>query len=198
MKPVRHLFMTTLLGAACSISFAAGNDNLWETNITIKSELQSTTMPPMKSCMPKNNPIPNYKNCKVTSSGSSSGKFTAVTECPGPPPYTIKIDGTSTSNTMQGTMTVISSGTTMVQEFTGKVIGTCDVATYVDKPPMGSMPSGGMSMPSFDPSSLPPKRQNPGAAAPATPTAETPAAPAQDSPNAMDAAKKALGGFLRF
>lgn len=181
--------------SVCSSACAVGSDELWEMNITIKSELQNTTMQPMKSCMPKNSPIPHDKHCKMSSTGSPSGRFSAVTECPGPPPSTIRFEGSRTSNTMQGTMTVVSSGTTMVQEFTGKVVGSCDAATFAGGAPMGAGPSAGANRPSFDPSALPARRQNPGVTAPAE---QTPPAPAPDNANPMDAAKKALGGLLRF
>ena len=187
-------------------------------NITIKSEGRNTPLQSLQSCMQKAQeyPEPPDKSCTVATKGGLTGKGSMQMECAGPPPYSIKIEGTRTASTMKGTMTIISSGTTMVQDFAGKVVGSCDVATFVPKSPAGGgMPSAGMQMPSFDPSMRRPKQVRPDDASP-RPVQQTEAEQAQvstdstdsrdskepkDTPKdslgtAVDAAKKALGGLF--
>jgi hypothetical protein len=205
MKPVRHLALTTLLSTACSLTFAVGSDDLWEMNISINTGGHNMPLQAMQNCMPKgqDHPTPPDKTCKVSSQGGLIGKGGMLMECAGPPPYTVKIEGTLTANSMKGTMTVNSGGTTMVQEFTGKVVGSCDVATFAQNPQAGMTSGGGMSaagrrMPSFDPMSRPSKQSSQQAATEVEPVAEPSAEqPVQSKKgNAVDAAKKALGGLF--
>jgi hypothetical protein len=210
MKPVRLIVFVTLLGATCSAAFAAGTDDLWEMNITINSSGHSMPLQTMNNCMTKgqNHPPPPDKNCKVTTHGGLVGKGSSVMECAGPPPSTIKIEGTFTATTMKGTMTFTSEGSSMVQEFTGKIIGNCDAATFKPGSQSGMAMGGampGMNMPSFDPRSRPPKRSSSDASEPNA--ANETDAPAQKAPNeqpkdnsnySIDSAKKALGGLLHF
>jgi hypothetical protein len=204
MKPISHLVLTAVLGTACSMTLAAGSDDLWEMNISINTGGRSVPLQTMQNCMLKgqDHPTPPDKTCKVSNQGGLVGKGAMVMECAGPPPYSVKIEGTLTAKTMKGTMTVDSGGTTMVQEFTGKIVGSCDAATFVASA-QGGMPAAGRTMPSFDPSSLPPKRSsNPAAAASAAQDAEASAQkdakePAKDGKSkALDTAKKALGGLF--
>lgn len=145
------------------MALAAGKDDLWEMNISINAGGRSMPLQTMQNCMLKgqDHPNPPDKSCKVSDQGGLVGKGNMVMDCAGPPAYNVKIEGTRTANSMKGTMTVNSAGTTMIQEFSGKVIGSCDVATFVAKSPSGGMPSSGMTMPSFDPSFLPPKAAKP-------------------------------------
>lgn len=159
MKPISQLVLTALMGTAFGMAHAAGNDDLWEMNISMNMGGRSMPMPPMQNCMLKgqDHPAPPDKSCKTTNQSGLTGKGSMVMECAGPPPYSVKIDGTRTANTMKGTMTVNSGGTVMVQEFTGKVIGSCDAATFVGKSQGGGMPPGAMGMQSLKPSAVPPK-----------------------------------------
>ena len=210
MKPVSHLAGIMLLSTVCSTAFAAENDDLWEMNITMHSNGQTIPLQSMNNCMTKgqNMPPPPDKTCKVTNQGGLVGKGSMVMECPGPPPSTIKIEGTRTATTMKGTMMVISGGTTLVQEFTGKKTGSCDVATFKPDSQSGISRGGampGMTMPSFAQKSRPAKQSGSDAApqnaeqeADAT-EQKAPNEPARDNSNySIDAAKKALGGLLHF
>ena len=209
MKPLCLILFATLVSTICSTSFAAGSDELWEMKSTFKSGGQNMPMQSSKSCMAKGQTSPPVdKTCKVTNQGGLVGKMSAVIECPGPPPTTMKVEGTRTGTTMQGTMTVLGSGTgnvVMVQEFTAKVVGSCDAAEFAKHPqsgmsmgggaPRGGMPGG--AMPSLDSSALPSKRHSADAAASAgkDTTKDTPTDTASKT---LDAAKKSLGGLLSF
>lgn len=164
MKSSNYLVMSTILFSTCSMVLAAGNDDLWEMNISMNAGGHSMPLQAMQSCMPKgqDHPTPPDKSCKASGQGGLTGKGSMVMECAGPPPYSVKIEGTRTANSMKGTMTVNSGGTSMVQEFSGKVIGSCDASTFTAPSqaggmPPGGMPPGAMRMPSFNPSAMVPK-----------------------------------------
>jgi hypothetical protein len=221
MKPVRNLLLATLVSSVCSSAFAAGTDELWEIKSTLKTGGQDMAMPAATNCIPKGQTAPPAeKTCKTTSQGSLVGKFSAVIECPGPPPTTMKIEGTRTATTMQGTMTVLGTGSdsvAMTQEYSGKIVGTCDAAEFAKKAqagmgggmPGGGMPGAGMAS---DPSAMPYRRSGSGGAAVAAKPADAAAikeakdtakdeskgTPKDATSKTIDAAKKALGGLLPF
>lgn len=216
MKIYKHLVLTALLSVASSLAWAAGNDELWDMSSSMVSGGRSMALPNMQSCMAKgqDHPTPPDKSCKVS---GAVGKSAVVMECAGPPAYTMKFEGTRSATAMKGTMTLSSGGNvSMVQEFSAKLVGSCDVATFVSKEQSG-MPGASMNMssfdkmPSFDTSTRRAKQAStdavaPEAEAPAAATATAPAAKAEPAPqtspidkasNTVDAVKKALGGLFR-
>ncbi len=134
MKPCIHIVFTLLLGVTCNVAFAAKNDDLWEMTIGIVTGGQSIPQQTEKYCFPKgqNHPAPPDKSCKVTTQGGAVGKGSSVMECEGP--MTIKTEGSRTATTMKGTMSMNAQGMTMFQYYDGKIIGTCDVATFMSNP----------------------------------------------------------------
>lgn len=106
-------------------------------------------------------------------------------------------------------MTVLGACTdtvAMVQEFSAKLVGSCDAAEFAKKSQAGTSLGGGMpggAMPSFDPSALPSRRSTTDAAPSASAAKAADVTAAKEAPKdattkTMAAGKKALGDLLSF
>lgn len=80
-------------------------------------------------------------NCEVSGTGSAATHGAFVMECCGEHPYTIKVEGKQTGTTMEGTMDIIMGGTEIKQAYSGKRIGSCDVAGVKNVDSAGGLPS---------------------------------------------------------
>jgi hypothetical protein len=165
-------------------------------------------------------PPPPQSNCSYTNMGKSGDRGSFTMECKGTPPNippsTIKGEGKVTGDTMEGTMVITTAGHEISMDYSGKRLGSCDKE--------GARSAGGPAFPGMDMQSMMDSRKPPsqrdgstgqGAAggdrAPQGPSHDAPASAPRDSGQdgrkeepkdvagkAVDAAKKAIGGFLPF
>jgi len=130
-------FASIILLAAMSICFAGSAPNmkagLWE--ITIKTEMQGMTMPPMKhtQCLTKEDFVPQGpqqpgQECKITDVKVDGNTVNWVLECKSP---SGKMKGTGTTtysgDSFKGTMVLVMPQTNMkiTTHMSGKRIGEC-------------------------------------------------------------------------
>jgi len=221
--------MTVLAGTACICAYADGPLEEWEMTTTVNG----AGMPGMGGAMPGSSgqkmlvcqkkmdhaqppPPPAESNCKITNMGRSGAKGTFTMECkgnpPNVPPSTMKGEGTSTADSMEGKMIITTGGHEVTMNYSGKRTGSCSKE--------GAKMAGGSMLPGMDMQSMMDARNHPpqgngGGGSPAgagdrpsnTPADPAPAPAPKDAGQdgkesqdmagkAVDAAKKAIGSFL--
>jgi hypothetical protein len=228
MKQLSKCALIFLASTACVGAYAAEPLEEWEMVTTVGGGSGAMSGGPgqkMIVCQKKMDgatapPPPPESHCAFTNMGGSRENGTFTMECKGSPPNippsTMKGEGRATADTMEGKMTITTAGQVVTMTYSGKRIGSCDK--------VGAKMAGGSMLPGMDMQSMMDARNRPpqrdvGGGSPTTdadrssrgvpnqPPTSTPKDAGQqdkkDEPKdiadkAVDAAKKAIGGFLPF
>ena len=231
MKKFVRFALMMAAGTACGAALADGPFEEWEMTSTVTmagmpdldgpggmSRGQKMIVCQKKMDRTKAPPPPPESNCTMTHVSGSPAKGTFEMVCKGNPPKippsTMKGEGSSTADTMEGKMVVTTNGQDVTINYSGKRTGSCDkegsrMASSPMAPGMGmdmnammaarkraAQGDGGGSGGNGARDSRDDAAQQPAQKAPEQDDKKE--EPKDAAGKAVDAAKKAIGGLLNF